>query len=93
MKPYSYFSWITQERKKGPVIQIINHKCFLNWEQNLIFQWFLKSQSFGRASLPAHLHLSQGSYINKFISCFKKKKKKSFYNGQLVVIQLEDLTA
>ena len=31
----------------------------------------------GRASLPAHLHLSQASYLNKFISCLKKRKKRN----------------
>ena len=35
----------------------------------------LKKKDEGRASLPAHLHLSQASYPNKSISCLSKKKK------------------
>lgn len=34
-----------------------------------------KKSTQGRASLPAHFHLSQACHLNKSISCLRKKKK------------------
>ena len=47
-----------------------------------------KKQERGRASMPARLHLSQASYLNKSSFCLSKKRKKEKKKGDCVYYHL-----
>ena len=70
---------VIREEKEIKRIQIGKEKVKLSLfaDDRMLYLETPKDNTRGRASMPAHLHLSQASYLNKSISCLSKKKKDS----------------